>query len=129
MINLESLFASCSLHFKQKHNGILKTFLFLAIVVQSKNSLLYRKIENQKVGGAPHVLVDHHHQDHEDVADPPDQDDDAEDDRDQDGNNRLQSPENLLLFKEGIRGDVMRPDLITDVVHVSPYFCQALFTG
>ena len=89
--------------------------------------LFYRKIENQKVGCAPHVLVDHHHENHKDVTDPPDEDDDAEDDRDKDRDNRLQPPENLLLVIKEIRGNVMRhfqrrPDLITDVVHVSRYF-------
>ena len=128
LYNLESLLLNALCILSKKHNGILKTFLTIS---QYKAKTLYRKIENQKVGCAPHVLVDHHHQDHEDVADTPDQDDDAEDDRDQDGNNRLQSPENLLLVNEEeiIRGDVMRPDLITDVVHVSPYFCPALFTA
>ena len=93
----------------------------------SKRLCKYRKIENQKVGCAPHALVDHHHEDHENVANPSDEDDDAEDDRDQDWNNRLQPPENLLFVNEEIRGNVMRhfqrrPDLITDVVHVSRYF-------
>ena len=71
---------------------------------------MYRQVENQKVSCAPHVLVDDHHQDHEDVANPANEDDDAEYDRDQDGYNCLKSPENLLLtiIKKMIRGDVLR---------------------
>ena len=71
---------------------------------------MYRKIENQKVSCAPHVLVDDHHKDHKDVANPANKDDDAEDDRDQDGDNCLQSPQNLLfiIIEMIIRGDVLR---------------------
>ena len=80
---------------------------------------------DKKVSCAPHVLlVDHHHPDHEDPNE------DAHTPNVPDEQNSLQSPANLLfiIIKEMIRGDVLRnyfwrwPDLITDVVHGSPFF-------